>query len=87
MTRHESGRQLLYPETCLNDSLGRLAWGEGYVNPIWPSLFWCIRDPLDIFWLGGVKVRILFGKDGVIYHIQKDSYALVRVFALIYAIT
>ena len=54
---------------------------------VWPSLFWCIRDPLDIFWLGGVKVRILFGKDGVIYHIQKDSYALVRVFALIYAIT
>ena len=76
MTRHESGRQLLYPETCLNDSLGRLAWGEGYVNPIWPSLFWCIRDlgcvcvcvclcvyvpPLNIFGLGGVRVPILFG--------------------------
>ena len=54
---------------------------------VWPSLFWCIRDPLDIFWLGGVKVRILFGKDGVIYHIQKDSYALVRVFALMFKIS
>ena len=32
------------------------------VNPIWPGLFWCIRDPLNIFGLGGVRV-LLFGND------------------------
>ena len=32
------------------------------VNPIWPGSFWCIRDPLNIFGLGGVRV-LLFGND------------------------
>ena len=39
-------------------------------NPIWPGLFWCIRDPgghivppLYIFGLGRVRVPILFGND------------------------
>ena len=42
-----------------------------FVNPIWPSLFWCIRDlgggahcaPLNIFGLVGVRVPIFFGND------------------------
>ena len=43
---------------------------KGKIDPILPSLFWCIRDlgrggahcvPLNIFGLGGVRVPILFG--------------------------
>ena len=33
------------------------------VNPIWPGSFWCIRDPLNIFGLGGVRVPNPFGYD------------------------
>ena len=47
------------------------------VNPIWPGSFWCIRDPLNIFGLGGVRV-LLFGNDFPRHDLpySKDSWSL-----------
>ena len=61
----------------LGDKIGlfyvlyNFAVGVKHLNPIWPSLFRCIRDlggghivpPLNIFWLGGVRVPILVAND------------------------
>ena len=55
---------------------------SSFFNPIWPGLFWCLRDPeggtlcppkylwvreIQFFW---EKICL-----GVIYHIQKDSWS------------
>ena len=59
-------KYMSHPKNCR-----RLCFSCVSINPIWPGLFWCIKDqgagahcivpPLNIFGLGRVRIPILFG--------------------------
>ena len=63
MWRHTSRSQKIWMlSTCTNPACLMTHKYQLFFNPIWPSLFWCIRT-LNIFGMGGVRVPILFGND------------------------